>query len=456
MVFLLNQNFKRFVKMKKITLYSLLILYAYNGIAQQFVAGGGLINDFKNSVRTDTFSIEVTKLPKVIDSNFGISKVCFNISHSRVSDLKIELQSPSGVSIWLSNRNGRDVGRDYQNTCFRSNGFSGYIHQANAPFEGEFIPDGRFSFLNNGQNPNGTWKLLIADLREGESGNLNYLNLEFSENPMPSEGLSPCSFENPEECKCSNSANNCELLPDLIMLKKFTEQQIKEYSKDDPQYAGQLRFAATIGNIGDGPMETHGMSEWYCGDKKVDSLTRCADGKFARQKVYQRIYSKSSKGLIWKDRLAGTNYFDDKPGHNHFHVDDWVEFRLVKNIKVKGKVKSELVAKGRKVSYCLFDSGICSNSNDLCQEKGVNFGEKNLKNYGLGNYTDCKSKKQGISVGGYDTYGLLYEGQFIQLPKGLKSGQYFLEIEIDPNHIYREKDRTNNTLRMPVLISKQE
>jgi subtilisin-like proprotein convertase family protein len=439
--------------MKKTRLFSLLILVvSFCANAQQFVSGGGKINDFKDFVRTDTFKIEVKNLPLKADSKFGISKVCFNISHTRASDLKIELLSPSGVSIWLSNRNGRDTGRDYMNTCFRSNGFSGYIHQANAPFEGEFIPDGRFSFLNNGENPNGTWKLLIADLREGVTGNLNYLNLEFSENPMPNQELSPCSFENPEGCDCSNSKNNCELLPDLIMLKKFTEEQIKEYPKDDPQYAGQLRFAATIANIGDGPIETLGMSEWYCGDKKVDSLTRCADGKFARQKIYQRIYSKNEKGLTWKDYLAGTNYFDDKPGHNHFHVDDWVEFRLVKKVKKK----SILIAKGRKVSYCLFDSGICSNSNDLCQEKGINFGEKNLKNYGLGNYTDCKSKKQGISVGGYDTYGLLYEGQFIQLPKGLKSGQYFLEIEIDPNHIYKEKDRTNNTLRMPVLISRQE
>lgn len=440
--------------MNKNTFYTILIFFVYNGysIAQQFVAGGGPINDFRGAVRTDTFKIEIEKLPKLIDSKFGISKVCFNISHPRVSDLKIELRSPSGVTIWLSNRNGRDQGQDYMNTCFRSNGFSGYVHQANAPFEGEYIPDGRFSFLNNGQNPNGTWKLLIADLREGERGNLNYLNLEFSENPMPSEGLSPCSFENPEECECSNNTESCELLPDLYILKKFTAEQIKEYPKDDPQYPGQLRFAATIGNIGDGPMETLGMNEWYCGDLKVDSLTKCADGKFARQKIYQRIYSKNGNQLTSKDYLAGTNYFDNEPGHNHYHVDDWVEFRLVKKV---GK-KSKLVAKSRKISYCLFDSGICSSTNDLCQEKGINYGEKNLKNYGLGNYSDCKSKKQGISVGGYDTYGLLYEGQYIQLPKGLKSGQYFLEIEIDPNHIYREKNTSNNTLRMPILISKQE
>lgn len=51
---------------------------------------------------------------------------------------------------------------------------------------------------------------------------------------------------------------------------------------------------------------------------------------------------------------------------------------------------------------------------------------------------------------------MLYEEQFIQLPKGLKSGDYFLEIEINPNHIYEEKDRGNNIFRMPVQISKQE
>jgi subtilisin-like proprotein convertase family protein len=430
--------------------------------AQQFIGNGGSIRDFKDFVIPDTFNIEIKGLPKLINSAFGVSKVCFNITHSRASDLKIELISPNGISIWLTNRNGRDTGRDYMNTCFRSNGFSGYIHQATAPFEGEFIPDGRFSFLNNGQNPNGKWKLLISDLREGEVGTVNYFSLEFTENPMPNQDANPCSFENPEKCKCAETNKTCELLPDLIILKKFIEQQIKEYPKDDPYYGGQLHFAASICNIGDGPMETNGMSEWFCGNTKVDSLTKCADGKYARQKVYQRIYSKNGNTLTYKDRLAGTNYFDDKPGHNHFHVDDWVEFRLVKMVgestdhgKIK-KSKRMIVAKGRKVSYCLFDSGICSNRDNLCEEKGKVYGEKNLSNYGLGNYTECKSKKQGISVGGYDTYGMLYEGQYIQLPKGLKSGEYTLEIEIDPNHIYKEKDRTNNIFRTKVQISKQE
>ena len=431
-------------------------LLVNNIYSQQFIGNGGNIHDFKGAVKADTFKIEVKGIQGKINFGFGLSKVCFNITHSRSSDIKVELISPDGTSIWLTNRNGRDTGRDYQNTCFRSNGFSGFIHQGVAPFEGEYIPDGRFSFLNNGQNPNGKWKLLISDLREGEVGTLNYFSLEFSENPMPNQEASPCSFENPERCICNSKNKTCELLPDLIILKKFTEQQIKEYPKDDPYYGGQLHFAASICNIGDGPMETNGMSEWFCGNTKVDSLTKCADGNYARQKVYQRIYSKNGNKLTFKDRLAGTNYFDDKPGHNHFHVDDWVEFRLVKEMIVGKKKTNKLIAKGRKVSYCLFDSGVCSNHDNLCEEKGIIYGEKNLSNYGLGNYTECKSKKQGISVGGYDTYGMLYEGQFIQLPKGLKSGEYILEIEIDPNHIYKEKDKTNNVFRMKILISKQE
>jgi hypothetical protein len=73
--------------MKKTRLFSLLILVvSFCANAQQFVSGGGKINDFKDFVRTDTFKIEVKNLPLKADSKFGISKVCFNISHTRASD----------------------------------------------------------------------------------------------------------------------------------------------------------------------------------------------------------------------------------------------------------------------------------------------------------------------------------------------------------------------------------
>lgn len=426
--------------------------YTFSVYTQSILAPGGKISDYQGRFNVDTFKIEVKGLPNRIDDQFGLAKVCLNINHQRVSDLKIELLSPDGSAIWLTNRNGGDDGRNYMNTCFTSNGFNGYIHQGQAPFTGEYIPDGRFSFINNDQDPNGTWNLLIRDLRTGETGDLHLITLEFGADPMPNEGKTPCSFEEPENCTCPATAARCELLPDLIILEAFTKNQIKEYAWDDPYYPGQLRFAATMANVGDGPLETRGKNEWICGNEPVDSAAICPDGEQARQKIYQRVYRLEGDEMKWDDIPAGTNYFDDKPGHDHFHVDSWVEFRLT---KANAEGKKEVVSKSNKVSYCLFETGICTARDNLCRWNGQVYDYTNLPNYGLGEYPDCFPALQGISVGGYDTYGLLYEGQYVELPPNLPSGEYILEIEIDPEHRYQEKTKANNTLFFPVHISKQ-
>ena len=93
-------------------------------------------------------------------------------------------------------------------------------------------------------------------------------------------------------CDCKNGKDDCELLPDLVIIPAFTQNQIEEYAYNDLNYPGQLRFAATIGNIGYGPMEVVGTKEWVCGNTKVDSGTICKDGLEVRQRVKQRIYSK--------------------------------------------------------------------------------------------------------------------------------------------------------------------
>jgi len=133
------------------------------------LAPGGKIGDYTDNFRIDSFPIVVKNIPQTIDANFGLAKICINISHRRVSDLKVELLSPDGSSIWLTNRNGGDEGMSYMSTCFRSNGFNGYIHQGEAPFTGEYIPDGRIEFLNNGQNPNGTWYLKISQKHKSKN-----------------------------------------------------------------------------------------------------------------------------------------------------------------------------------------------------------------------------------------------------------------------------------------------
>ena len=78
-----------------------------------------------------------------------------------------------------------------------------------------------------------------------------------------------------------------------------------------------------------------------------------------------------------------------------------------------------------------------------------------MPNYSLGEYYACSLSKQGISVGGYDYYGMMYEGQYLQLPKGFKNGAYILEIEIDPQHKYIESNKANNVFKMKINLTKQ-
>jgi subtilisin-like proprotein convertase family protein len=427
------------------------LLFLFNIDAQVFQGKGGYIQDYFGEYTRQEFLCEVYNLPKKIDTSFGVESVHISIHHNRVSDLKVTLEAPDGSAVWLTNRNGRDSGQDYRNTSFSMN-TQKYIHQAEAPFIGEYIPDGRMEYLNNEQNPNGYWKLIVEDLRSGVEGVLDSFSITFSNHPARFVAKKICSFENPELCVCANRKKNGDLLPDLVMLPSFTRDQIKEYAWNDTNFPGQLRFAATIANIGYGPMEIKGAKKWYCNGKEVDSAMKCPDGNNSRQTVVQKIFYKKGDSLKHRDVEAGTMYFDDHPGHNHYHIDNWVEFRL---LAVNGKKKKLVISEGSKVSFCLFNSGICTNGDKVCNIYSKDFGET-MPNYGLGNYSSCGVDKQGISVGGYDTYGMMYEGQFLQLPKGIKSGTYLLEIEIDPEHKYKESNKKNNTLQMKVSISLQE
>ncbi len=427
-------------------------------IGQEFYVSGKKITDYKGEFRIDSIPIAVNGLNSKLDTSFGLIKICFNIEHPRVSDLKIELLAPDGSLIWLTNRNGGEKGGNYINICFRSNGFNGYIHQATAPFMGEYVPDGRMAFINNNQNPNGKWYVLVQDLKTGSTGIVHYVKMEFGTNPMPNNDKGGCTEENPELCKCASKSINCDLLPDLVVLPKFTDDQIQEFPQNDPNYPGQLRLAISIANIGDGPFEVLGKGEWVSKNKKVDSSYFDEKGNAARQIIYQRIHQKGSfNKLTKKDIKAGTNYYDNHAGHNHFHVDDWVVFRLVKETKLKNKkgTSRKIISSSSKISYCLWDTGICNSADSLCFVNGKFNGSKNLPNYGLGTFDNCNSGYQGISVGGYDTYGLFYEGQYLTIPKNTKNGEYLLEIEIDPMHKYTEKNKANNIYTKKIMLEKQ-
>ena len=167
------------MKKFKLALYTLLALTTFNAKAQTFSTFGGLIPDDGTNVR---FNIPVTGLPTSIDSSFGLESVCINLIHPYTSDLHIFLVAPDSTYIELTTENGGS-GDNYWNTCFVDT-VPNFITNGNAPFTGDFRPESPLYNVNNGQDPNQTWQLLIEDVYPfADAGFLSTVSITFGNHP---------------------------------------------------------------------------------------------------------------------------------------------------------------------------------------------------------------------------------------------------------------------------------
>lgn len=144
-------------------------------------SAGGTIN-YSNSVYTN-FPINVTGLnPSNINtSTFGLEAVVINIVHSNVSDLRIKLISPSGLTTNLSLNNG-GTGNNFSNTFFTDTAITS-ITSGTAPFTGYFAPEAPLYTHNNGQVGNGTWTLSVRDGVQSNTGTVTAWKLIFGNHP---------------------------------------------------------------------------------------------------------------------------------------------------------------------------------------------------------------------------------------------------------------------------------
>jgi len=145
---------------KKLLLIIFLLLINFQKVfPQTFNAAGDTIPDDGTSI---DFPITVSGLPLIIDTvNFGLEIVCINIIHTYDSDLDISLISPDGTQVLLSAGNGGG-GDNFIGTCFNQNAATNIV-SGTPPFNGNFRPQGQMGIVNNGQDPNGIWKLHILD-----------------------------------------------------------------------------------------------------------------------------------------------------------------------------------------------------------------------------------------------------------------------------------------------------
>ncbi len=167
-----------FASMRKSLITCVLVAYAAVTLAQTFNGTGGLI---PNNGTPGYYSVTVTGVPQCIDTTYGLESVGIDIMHSYVGDLKIGLISPDGQSVILTEYLGGD-GDNFTGTYFRDD-VDMSIYNGIPPYTGDYRPLENVGYLNNGQNGNGTWQLVIYDVPGGSPGTLLGWRIKFSSNP---------------------------------------------------------------------------------------------------------------------------------------------------------------------------------------------------------------------------------------------------------------------------------
>ena len=133
--------------------------------------------DASNDGDTITSVITVAETG-TIGNEYSIDNLMLDITHRFTGDLDINLTSPDGTTLILSNENGGS-GNDYIDTVFQDGGDP--INAASPPFTGVFEPQGgSFSDTFMGEEIQGDWTLTIIDVfSSSDIGMLNNFCMTF-------------------------------------------------------------------------------------------------------------------------------------------------------------------------------------------------------------------------------------------------------------------------------------
>ncbi len=431
--------------MKKNLLYFLFALPLFVNSQTFTNSTGGAIPDNNTEV---CFPLSVSGLPTQINSTFGLSQVCVDLTHTWDGDLDIKLKAPDGTVVVLSNNNGGS-GDNYTNTCFAMNAPTA-IGAGSAPFTGSFIPNNSINGVNNNQDPNGTWYVCIIDEVPADFGSLVSFSITFSPNP-PADPVvfGPCSATNGNGCQCPDGiSTDCDLLPDMTASAQIIQAQHTETP-------GLLTLSNATPNIGWGPMEIHGSNSCWCDTVNVACSTPlCPDGSYPKQKLRQTIYHKNGGVITSRDTLTN-GLMSYHPSHGHVHVDNWAEFTLRKATANPDATTWPIVSTGSKVSFCLINLGDCTGNYGWCRDGnyGPPLSMADIPNSPFGLISGCGTD-QGIYVGNLDIYSQGLAGMSIDLT-GVCNGDYYIVSITDPDNNFVESNETNNWAATPITLTQQ-
>jgi len=429
------------IPMKK-SLLILLVIFPSLLFAQTFVNYTGYA--IPANGQTLVIPIAVSALPAAINGGFGIQKITLGISHPSDQELEVKLKSPDNTQILLFTSIGGQNSTDFRNTQLRNSGTYNII-EGSAPYTGTYFPMEDINLLNNGQDPNGTWFLIVTDTYPmANNGTLDSVSIEFGMNPPP---YPPTVFVC-ATCNCPPGITDCDLLPDMTS----SEKVILDDMIESP---GSILIGNGTPNIGLGPLEVRPVDSCFCGLVQVPcTQTTCPNNAPVSQRLHQRIYQKHAGNdtLSYYDVSAGNMSYH--PNHGHIHVDNWADFTLREKTNDPDPRNWTIIGTSVKQSYCLINLSSCDGYSGACLDNLGNIldQQNQFVNYGLGYLSGC-GKFQGIWPGKLDIYSSGLNSP-IDL-QGVCNGDYYIVSITDPDSTFHDMDFSNNVSAVPLVLSQQ-
>jgi len=205
------------------------------------------------------------------------------------------------------------------------------------------------------------------------------------------------------------------VLPDLVPLPAWGMSASRSGARD------WLNFSATVWVGGNGPLDVEAFRS----------------GSSPVMPAYQYFYR---DGKVIGRVRAGTMGFDSAKGHNHWHFQQFAEYRLL-NADKKAVVRSQ------KVGFCIAPTDAV----DMLLPRSL------WSPQYIGLSGQCGSPtalwvREMLPVGWGDTYQQFLAGQAFDITH-LPNGTYFVEVIANPEHLIRETRYGNDVSLRKIIIS---
>jgi hypothetical protein len=208
-------------------------------------------------------------------------------------------------------------------------------------------------------------------------------------------------------------------IPDLQALPSWGINSFHRGGKDF------LSFGATAWNAGPQQMTVEGF-------RQPDATTMDA---------FQYFFDDA--GNVVGKAPVGTMEFDTRPGHEHWHFEQFAQYDLL------DAAASNQVVASHKQSFCLAPTDPV----DLTQPGAE------MDPYAIGLYSQCGTDsalwiREDLPAGWGDTYVQYVGGQAFNITD-VPNGKYFIRVTVNPSGSLYETDTTNDTSLRRVLLRGQ-